>query len=368
MKLKSACLNSLARLISLGFLLAFAAVLLTDGDARAQERAGPKSADQYRKRVEERRAEMRSGREDVKSIDDTIRALRKEIAAEGRRGRVKDLRSRIDQLNERKETLNKRIERERQAISGAAEADEAYRRVSAGDLIEQQKQRAQAIRDLDGQIAALKKQLLKQGGRKGRRNNLQKQIEELSGKRNELASRPPVAPEDVTDPAVVENALARRFSEAEARRKDELKNVRARIDDLQKQLAGEGRRARRQSTEAMIAELKLKERELQVAPAPSGKEEPRQVIERGFKRERENQQRRGEVLDQKINMLRRQLRVEGRAARRKSINLQIRELERQKSGKSEKSFQPPPEKGFTGAPYGSAWDLDAVYKPPATSE
>ena len=368
MKPKVDCLNSLALLIRLTILLAFAPLVLVDGQARAQERPRPKLAEQYRKRVEQRQAEMRSGREDVKNIDDTIRALRKEIAAEGRRGRIKDLRSRIDHLNERKETLNKRIERERQAISGAAEPDEALRRVSASDLIEQQKQRAQAISDLDGQIAALKRQLVKQGGRKGRRSNLQKQIEELTGKRNELASRPRVDPEDATDAAAVENALARRFSEAEARRKDQLKNVRARIDDLQKKLASEGRRARRQSTESMIAELKLKERELQVAPPPAGGEEPRQAIERAFKREREDQERRAEGLDHKINMLRRQLRTEGRAARRKSVNLQIQELQRQKSGKPQKGFQPPPKKGFTGAPYGSAWDLDAEYKPSATSE
>ena len=364
--------NGPARSISFGFLLAFAFLALAHGYARAQDRAAPELADQYRERVEERRSEIRSEQQDVQRIDDTIRALRKEMAADGRRGRIKDLRSRIDQLNERKEGLKKKTDTERQAVSGATEPDEAYRRVSAGDLIEQQKLRTETIRDLDGQIAALKRQLVEKGGRRGRKSNLQRQIEELSGKRDELASRPRIDPEDVTDAAAVEDALARRFKEAEARRENELKRVRAQIDAMQERLAKEGRRVRRQSIEAMISELKLREHEFKVAPARPGDDEAegesRRAIERGIKRERAHQDLRAEILDQKIKRLRGQLRVEGRGARRRSIDLQIQELERQKSGKSQRAFEPPPKKGFTGAPYGSAWDLDAEYKPPATSE
>ena len=74
------------------------------------------------------------------------------------------------------------------------------------------------------------------------------------------------------------------------------------------------------------------------------------------------------MLGQRIKRLREQSRVENRPGRRKSIGLQIQELERQKSGKSQRDFEPPPTKGFTGAPYGSAWDLDSEYKPPPTSE
>jgi hypothetical protein len=122
----------------------------------------------------------------------------------------------------------------------------------------------------------------------------------------------------------------------------------------------------------MISELKLRERELEVAPASPGEDEaggePGRIIERGLKRGREQQERRVEVLNRRINRLREQLRVENRVSRRKSIDLQIRELERAKSGKSQSDFEPPPRKGFTGAPYGSAWDLDAQYEPPATSE
>jgi len=372
MKPRAICIISLTRLFSLGFVPAFTILLLMDGPAGAQERVAPDLAEQYRRNVEERRSELRSIREDVQQIDDAVRDLRKEMAAENRQGRMKDLRSRIDDLRKRQEALNGRIERERQALSGAAEPDEAFRRLSAGDLVEREQEKEKAIRGLDGQIAALKKQLGEQQGREVRERNLQDQIEELSRRRDELASRPRIDPEDMSDAEAVEVALAERFTEAETRRNDELKRVGARIDDLQKRLAKEGRRVRRGSIEAMIAELKLRERELEVAPARRGEDEaagePGRVIERGLKREREQQERRVEVLNRRIERLREQLRVENRTARRKSIGLQIRELERARSGKSQSDFEPPPRKGFTGAPYGSAWDLDAEYKPPETSD
>jgi len=372
MKLKVTHRNVQPPSLPFGFLLAFAISFLICGHARSQDPPKPDLTDLYRERLEQRRNETRSDQQDVKRIDEAIRALREEMSTDGRQGRIKDLRSRIDQLNQRKQALKKKTDREREAASGKEGPAEVFRRLSAGDLIQQQKQRTDAITDLDAQIAALKRQLGEQRGREVREGNLRRQVEELSRRRRELENRPSIAPQDASDAANVEDALARRFNEAEARRENELKRVQAQIDAMQERLAREGRRVRRQSMEAMISELKLNQRELEGAPLRPGLDkaegESRRAIERGLKMERQNLERRAEILDQKIKKLQGQLRVENRYARRRSIDLQIRELERQKREKSQKEFEPPKTKGFTGAPYGSAWDLDAEYKPPATSE
>ncbi|MCK5558281.1 MAG: hypothetical protein KAJ01_07885, partial [Candidatus Hydrogenedentes bacterium] len=169
------------------------------GDA---EQVPKELADQYGISLEERQSEVSVLSENVVRIDNAMRALRNELAREDRRGRAKDLRARIEQLTERKKAFNERIETERRALpqAGELEPGEAFNRVAAKELVEEQTRRHGEIQALDEQIAALQTRLERRGGTRIRRENLTKQIEELTRGRAELASRRDV---DVEDTAAV---------------------------------------------------------------------------------------------------------------------------------------------------------------------
>jgi chromosome segregation ATPase len=341
-----------------------------------KEQVSQEPVDQYRKSIEERQSEISVMSENAARIDGAIRALQDELEAESRRGRAKDVRARIQQLNGQKTVLDERIEAERRALSqdGKLRPGEALNRVAAKDLTEEQKQRVSEIGALDARIAALRSRLERRRGSRVRRESLNKQILELSSKRVALAARPGV---DVQDTKAVRAELAKRFTQEEANRRSELEVVRARVAELKRGVAGENRRIRRENIEERIAELKLREQELDIgsprrryrrAAATAGR--PEQAIGRGLRARQTARTRQAEMLDRRITMLRRRLRADGRPVRRKSISLQISELERQKQaiGKREAAFQPPPTRGFDGAPYRGTSDLDSEYKTPRTND
>ncbi len=346
-----------------------------------EEQAGDKEqvtqepVDQYRKSLEERQSEISVMSENAARVDGAIRALRDELEAEGRRGRAKDIRARIQQLNSQKTVLDERIEAERRTLSqdGKLQPGETFNRVAAKDLTEEQAQRASEIQALDARIDGLKSQLERRRGSRIRRENLNRRIQVLSRKRDALAARPGV---DVQDKAAVQGELAKRFAQEEANRQRELEAVRARLVELKRGFAEENRRIRRKNMEARIAALKLRQQELDIEPprrryrraATAGG--PNQTIGRGLRARQTARTRQAEVLDRRITMLRRRLRADGRRTRRKSISLQIGELERQKQaiGKREAAFQPPPTRGFDGAPYRGTSDLDYEYKTPRTND
>jgi hypothetical protein len=336
----------------------------------SQETAG--DTDQYRKSLEERRSELNVMSENVVRIDDAIQTLQDELEAENRRGRAKILRARIQRLGGQKEALNQRIAAERRVLSqdGALEPGEVFDKVAAKDLAEEQAQRAGEIQVLDARIAALKSRLDRRRGSRVTRRNLSRQIQELSSKRDALAARPGV---DVQDAVAVRAELARRFAQEEANRRSEVEAVRARVAEHKSNVAEESRRIRRKNVEARMAELKLRQQEIDIEP-PRRRYRRGEAgggpIGRGLRARRTLRERRAGVIDQRITTLRRRLRTEGRSARRKSINLQITELERQKQaiGKREAPFQPPPRRGFGGVRYRGTYDLDHEYKTPRTSD
>ena len=361
--------------LCVGILAVCSVCFSQEKQAGDKEQVSQEPVDQYRKNLEERQSEISVMSENAARIDGAIRALQDELKAENRRGRAKDIRARIQQLNSQKTVLDKRIEAERSVLSqdGKLQPGETLNRVTAKDLTGEQKQRASEIQALDVRIAALRSRLERRRGSRVRRENINRQILELSSKRDALAARPGI---DAKDTAAVRAELAKRFAQEEANRRSELEAVRARMAQLKRGVAEENRRIRRKNIEARIAELKLREQELDIESprrryrraATAGR--PGQAIGRGLRARQTVRTRQAEMLDRRITMLRRRLRADGRPGRRKSISLQISELERQKQaiGKREAAFQPPPTRGFDGAPYRGTSDLDREYKTPRTND
>jgi len=369
--LRAACV-----VICAGILVVCSNCFAQEEQAGDKEQVSQEPVDQYRKNIEERQSEITVMSENAARIDAAIRALGDELKRESRRGRAKDIRARIQRLNSQKTVLDQRIEAERSALSqdGKLQPGETFNGVAAKDLTEEQAQRVSEIQVLDARIAALKTRLERRRGSRVRRENLNRQIQELSSKRDALAARSGV---DLQDAAAVRAELARRFAQQEANRRSELEAVRARLAELKRGVAAENRRIRRENLEARIAELKLREEELDIesprrrfrrARATAGR--PVQTIGRGLRARQTLRARQAEMLDRRITRLRRRLRADGRPGRRKSISLQISELERQKQaiGKRETAFQPPPTRGFDGAPYRGTSDLDREYKTPRTND
>ncbi len=361
--------------LCVGILAVCSVCFSQEKQAGDKEQVSQEPVDQYRKNLEERQSEISVMSENAARIDGAIRALQDELKAENRRGRAKDIRARIQQLNSQKTVLDKRIEAERSVLSqdGKLQPGETLNRVTAKDLTGEQKQRASEIQALDVRIAALRSRLERRRGSRVRRENINRQILELSSKRDALAARPGI---DAKDTAAVRAELAKRFAQEEANRRSELEAVRARMAQLKRGVAEENRRIRRKNIEARIAELKLREQELDIESprrryrrtATAGR--PDQAIGRGLRARQTVRTRQAEMLDRRITTLRRRLRADGRPGRRKSISLQISELERQKQaiGKREAAFQPPPTRGFDGAPYRGTSDLDREYKTPRTND
>jgi|GEM_PF-3455231 len=354
--------------------LVVASTLAMTGQTCAQQAEVPDTTpqrtqgltEQYRASVQEHRAEIHAYEENVDRIDDAIGALRDELAQENRRGRAQDLRFRLEQLEERRTSLDERIETVRDAVSSADRPEEAFHNLLRQDLMRQQQQRRNELTELDSRIATLESELAEQPGGQVEERNLRAQIDELTRKREELARQPDIRPGDLADEDALQEAAARNFSQREAARREQLTSVRESIAQLERRLKQENRRNREKSIEAQIEELKMKEHELDIRPGDrrrTGVDEPLDIIKRGLKAEQLQRTRQIDVLERQAAQLREQLRTEDRSARSKSLQLQIRELEQQKKrvGKPEK-VPLPPTTGFTGAPYGSAWDLDYEYK------
>jgi len=363
------------RLFSFTLTLTFCIATSVRASAQQAESAGktdqigPNLADQYRASVQERRAEIQAYQESGGRIDDAIRALRNELAKENRKGRAKDLLIRIEQLSKRRSALEERIEKEQEVVSGADEAETVFYSLAAKDLMQQQEERDNELRSLDTQIAMLKRELNAKRGRQVKEKVLRGQIDELSRRREKMANQPAIRAQDLAEPEAVQAALARSVRRTEAARRKQLKSIQENVAELEQTLAREDRWARRKSIETQIAELKMKQHELGIDPLPARREkreavdEPLQAIEVGLNTDQLERTRRAEVLDQRAAKLREKLQTENRHARRKSLRLQIAELERQKKavGKPKEELLPPTG-GFVGAPYGSAWDLDYEYQ------
>jgi hypothetical protein len=355
-------------------LLSFALVFLPSKLASAEEEKPstevkeiPKElAEQYRASVKEREDEVKTLGDDVERTEEAIGILERQLAAEKREARTKDLRTKIEQLKAYEEELNSKLEKHRKAVSEGKEPEKAFYSVAGGDLQEREKRREEEIGDLESRIESLKKQLELQTGRQGRQKNLQQQIEELSRDRDELANRPAIDATKLTEPEAVQEELAKPFAEREAKGQKDLEDVRTKMAALEKQLEGEKRQVRRKNIEAQIERLKLQEHELGTRPegAPAEEGEAAKVIERGLKVRQMETERRREVLDKQVATLRGKLRTEKREARRKSLLLQIQEIENQKEavGKPQSKAETPQGKGFVGAPYGSPSDPDYAYK------
>jgi uncharacterized phage infection (PIP) family protein YhgE len=359
-------------LVALTLVVTFA--VATTAQTRAQEADAGGVAQQtdqnmsklYRESVQEHRTEIGVYEDNVERIDDAITALRNELAEENRRGRADDLRFRLEQLEERKSSLDEKIDTARDAVSSADTAEEAFHGVLREDLMRQQEQTQKELDELDSRIATLEAELAEQRGVQVKERNIRAQIDELARKREELAAQPDIRPDNLAEEAALHEAAARSFAEREAARREQLTSVRESIAELERSLKQENRRAREKSLEAQIQELKMKEHELAIGPINgkrNGADEPLDTIKRGLKAEELRQTRRVDVLERKAAQLREQLESENRSARRKSLQLQIRELEHQQQRVGKPEQVPlPPITGFSGAPYGSAWDLDYEYQ------
>jgi len=359
-------------LAAVTLVLAFAVVTMEQAYAQQAEApntpqpTAPDLAGQYRASIEAHRAEIGAYQDSIERIDDAIRALRRKLAEENRRGRAQDLRFRLQQLEERRSSLGERIETVRDAVSSADHPEEAFHNLLRQELIRQQEHRRNELDELDRRIATLESELAEQPAGKVAQRNLRAQIDELTRKREELARQPEIRPDDLADEDTLQETAARSFREREAARRVELASVRERIARLERSLKQENRRGREKSIETQIEELKMKEHELDVSSVSgtrNGVDEPLEIIKRGLKAEQLQRARQIEVLERKAAQLREQLRAENRYARRKTLQLQIGELEQQKkrAGRPEQ-VSLPPTTGFSGAPYGNAWDLDYEYQ------